>query len=186
MFGDFHFNPKHALAEQLVWDAGHAPENVGFSHNVQARTVRQGDETLVEAILKVHSVDLVADPATTCGLFEQEQGRASGTLPTIAQPWTLEQLRVGRPDLVRQIEEAACAELSGLRLQLDGLLAEQALRESEDRLRLAVEAADIGRSQHVVDQDRQPGPLWQQSERDLDIAHRADMCAPAAEPPRDK
>ena len=71
LFGDFHFNPKHALAEQLLWDAEHAPENVGFSHNVQARTVRQGDDTLVEAILKVHSVDLVADPATTGGLIEQ-------------------------------------------------------------------------------------------------------------------
>ena len=39
LFADFHFNPKHALAEQLLWDAEHAPENVGFSHNVEARTV---------------------------------------------------------------------------------------------------------------------------------------------------
>ena len=38
LFADFHFNPKHALAEQLLWDAEHAPENVGFSHNVEART----------------------------------------------------------------------------------------------------------------------------------------------------
>ena len=30
LFADFHFNPKHPLAEQLVWDAEHAPENVGF------------------------------------------------------------------------------------------------------------------------------------------------------------
>ena len=37
LFADFHFNPKHALAEQLLWDAEHAPENVGFSHNVEAR-----------------------------------------------------------------------------------------------------------------------------------------------------
>ena len=36
LFADFHFNPKHALAEQLLWDAEHAPENVGFSHNVEA------------------------------------------------------------------------------------------------------------------------------------------------------
>jgi hypothetical protein len=71
LFGDLHFNPKHALAEQLLWDAEHAPENVGFSHNVQARTVRQGEQTVVEAILRVQSVDLVADPATTRGLFEQ-------------------------------------------------------------------------------------------------------------------
>lgn len=75
LFGDFHFNPRHALAEQLAWDAQHAPANVGFSHNVEARTVRRGDRTLVEAILRVNSVDLVADPATTRGLFEDESSR---------------------------------------------------------------------------------------------------------------
>jgi hypothetical protein len=73
LFADFHFNPKHALAEQLLWDAEHSPENVGFSHNVEARTVRQGERLVVEAITRVQSVDLVADPATTRGLFEQQQ-----------------------------------------------------------------------------------------------------------------
>lgn len=72
LFGDFHFNPKHALAEQLIWDAEHAPENVGFSHNVEARTSRQGEQVIVESILRVQSVDLVADPATTRGLFEAD------------------------------------------------------------------------------------------------------------------
>lgn len=70
LFADFHFNPKHALAEQFLWDAEHAPENVGFSHNVIARTSREGERLVVEKILKVQSVDLVADPATTNGLFE--------------------------------------------------------------------------------------------------------------------
>ena len=73
LFADFHFNPKHALAEQLLWDAEHAPENVGFSHNVEARTARRGDRLVVEAITRVQSVDLVADPATTRGLFESQQ-----------------------------------------------------------------------------------------------------------------
>ena len=71
LFGDFHFNPKHRLAEQLLWDAEHAPENVGFSHNVTARTAREHDRVVVEEITAVQSVDLVADPATTRGLFEQ-------------------------------------------------------------------------------------------------------------------
>jgi hypothetical protein len=70
LFGDLHFNPKHALAEQLIWDAEHAPENVGFSHNVQARTSRRDDLLVVEEITRVQSVDLVADPATTRGLYE--------------------------------------------------------------------------------------------------------------------
>jgi hypothetical protein len=71
--GDFHFNPKHALAEQLIWDAEHSPENVGFSHNVEARTSRRDGKVVVEEITRVQSVDLVADPATTRGLFEQHE-----------------------------------------------------------------------------------------------------------------
>ncbi|MEN6458586.1 MAG: hypothetical protein ABFC63_06615 [Thermoguttaceae bacterium] len=80
LFADFHFNPKHALAEQLIWDAERSPENVGFSHNVEARCVRRGDRLVVEAITRVQSVDLVADPATTRGLFEDaapEDGQAA-------------------------------------------------------------------------------------------------------------
>ncbi len=92
LFGDFHFNPKHALAEQLIWDAEHAPENVGFSHNVEARTSRRGDRVVVEAILRVQSVDLVADPATTRGLFEwagiaggKDGGGGEGDSPIFAE-----------------------------------------------------------------------------------------------------
>jgi hypothetical protein len=133
LFGDFHFNPKHALAEQLLWDAEHAPENVGFSHNVQARTVRHGDETLVEAILKVHSVDLVADPATTCGLFEQTR-TAGGS--EISQPslvaCTLEELRLARPDLLQQLDEQTSAELAQLRRRIDELETVEALRGKRD------------------------------------------------------
>jgi hypothetical protein len=43
---------------------------VGLSHNVEARTSRHDGQTIVEQILRVNSVDLVADPATTRGLFE--------------------------------------------------------------------------------------------------------------------
>jgi hypothetical protein len=82
LFADFHFNPKHGLAEQLAWDAEHAPENVGFSHNVEARTVRRDGRVVVEAITRVQSVDLVADPATTRGLFESRVGE--GTVPAAA------------------------------------------------------------------------------------------------------
>lgn len=70
LFGDLHYNPSHPLAEQLAWDAEHAPENVGLSHNVLARTRRDASVVVVEAITRVRSVDLVADPATTNGLFE--------------------------------------------------------------------------------------------------------------------
>jgi hypothetical protein len=70
LFADFWFNPKHSIAEQLLWDAEHAPDNVGFSHNVEAVVKRQNTTALVEKIVAVRSVDLVADPAATQGLFE--------------------------------------------------------------------------------------------------------------------
>jgi len=110
LFGDLHFNPKHALAEQLLWDAEHAPENVGLSHNVEAKLKRTGQETLVEEILRVQSVDLVADPATTRGLFEEAD-------PSILPPLdhlTMAALKAERPDLCAELLDEQAAELARL------------------------------------------------------------------------
>ncbi len=122
LFGDFHFNPKHALAEQLVWDAQHAPQNVGFSHNVQARTTRQGDQVVVEAITRVQSVDLVADPATTRGLFESDAGGGEadphGTPPSGP---TVDGLKRDHPELVEALCQEQTAEVSRLRAEVQRL-----------------------------------------------------------------
>ena len=115
LFGDLHLNPAHALAEQLLWDAQHAPGNVGLSHNVQAQTVTRGGATVVEAILKVQGVDLVADPATTRGLFEQanpgqseasqhavESNAGDGTQPEVNT--VVNELREERDELHSEVE----------------------------------------------------------------------------------
>lgn len=125
IFADFHFNPKHPLAEQLVWDAEHAPHNVGFSHNVVALTSTRGGRTVVEAITHVHSVDLVADPATTHGLFEQSLSQTEGDEMDITQI-TLDQIKAQRPDLV----EALLLEQSA------GGGGEEAIRQGEELARL--------------------------------------------------
>jgi len=135
LFGDLHYNPKHALAEQLAWDAEHAPENVGFSHNVEARTSRSSGQTVVEAILKVQSVDLVADPATTLGLFESEGSSETSASPSetpsdfeeFLKQLTLEDLRSARPELVEAILAEALATTESVELS--------ALREEVVRLR---------------------------------------------------
>ena len=139
LFGDLHFNPRHALAEQLIWDAEHSPENVGFSHNVEAQTSRRDDRLVVEAIKQVRSVDLVADPATTRGLFESANSSDRLTLDRL----TLEELRQQRPDLVTAIltEQATvqaterAAETERLRKALDCLEAENATRRKEETAR---------------------------------------------------
>jgi len=112
LFGNLHFNPKHALAEQLMWDAKHNPRNVGFSHNVYARLSRDETDVLVEEITHVQSVDLVADPATTKGLYEQAGNDGAGDLPQ--ERWdalTAETLRLHRPDLYKELCEQRHREL---------------------------------------------------------------------------
>ncbi len=118
LFGDLHFNPKHALAEQLLWDAQHNPHNVGFSHNVLAQLSRERETAVVEAITKVQSVDLVADPATTQGLFEQHRdvNRNNGSDQVALDALTREVLELHRPDLLKELESA---EVQRLRQQLD-------------------------------------------------------------------
>lgn len=130
LFGDFHFNPKHALAEQLAWDAEHAPENVGFSHNVCARTSRRGDRLVVEAITKVQSVDLVADPATTRGLFEGTGEPTSGPRedPPLLAEATVDDLRRYRVDLVDTLLREQGAEFESAREELDRLRALETAR----------------------------------------------------------
>jgi hypothetical protein len=127
LFGDFHFNPKHALAEQLMWDAEHAPENVGFSHNVEARTSRSGDRVVVEAITRVQSVDLVADPATTSGLFEA--AASPDVLDATASPLTLDDLKREYPELIENIGREQAAELSRLRQEVERLTALESLQQ---------------------------------------------------------
>jgi hypothetical protein len=155
LFADLFFNPKHALAEQLAWDAEHAPENVGFSHNVEARTSRAGDRVVVEAILRVQGVDLVADPATTRGLFEAVgdpaatrggiesaggAGESNSGGPDVTPPadlgqLTLEELKNKRPDLVEAILEGTVADLARLRAEIDRLESAEALRQKHVRIR---------------------------------------------------
>jgi hypothetical protein len=140
LFGDLHFNPKHALSEQLVWDSEHAPQNVGLSHNVLARVTRSGDETVVEAITKVQSIDLVADPATTTGLFEHssaptDETRSSGVSQKLVwDELTLDHLDLHRPDLLRELREAHAEELNEVRRRVDELAAREAAAERRRRI----------------------------------------------------
>jgi len=107
IYGDLYYNPKHNLAAQLEWDAEHSPESVGLSHNVAAAVSRKGGRMVVEDISKVLSVDLVADPATTRGLFESFTGDSDMSLKDA----TVEQLREEAPDQVKAIIAEAIAAL---------------------------------------------------------------------------
>jgi hypothetical protein len=135
LFADFHFNPKHTLAEQLLWDAEHAPENVGFSHNVEARTTRRGDRVIVEAITRVQSVDLVADPATTRGLFESQAADASPPAGDGPAPLTVEDLKREHPQLVEALCEPQAAEVRRLEAEVARLTEAESLHRKREHVR---------------------------------------------------
>ena len=86
LYGDLLVNPKHPLAEQLLWDAENCPENVGLSHDAQGRTRMEGGRLIVESIQQVRSVDLVAEPATTRSLYEDRSAGAVADPTTDAPP----------------------------------------------------------------------------------------------------
>ena len=106
LYGDFHFNPRHALAEQIAWDAENAPQNLGFSHDTRGGSRNIGGKLVVESIDQVLSVDLVANPATTTGLFESSDSEPQTPEekdPMDLSKLTLQELRESRDDLVKTI-----------------------------------------------------------------------------------
>ena len=139
LFADFHFNPKHQLAEQLLWDAEHAPENVGFSHNVEARTARRGERVVIEAITRVQSVDLVADPATTRGLFEATYSNGKGTVPFSSdENWDspqLQALKREHPELVEALLAEQAAETHRMQSEISRLREIESAQQKQQLVR---------------------------------------------------
>ena len=84
LFGDLHYNPKHALADQVCWDAENSPESCGLSHNASVSSRKSRGRDVVERIVVVRSVDVVADPATTNSLFESHQPNEGDPMSQIA------------------------------------------------------------------------------------------------------
>lgn len=197
LFGVLHFNPRHTLAEQLVWDAENSPENVGLSHNVLARTTQDGDAVVVAEITKVLSVDLVADPATTRGLFEQSKRREHAHPPAAESVvdldplagLTLEQLEDARPDLTQAVRAPLEHELASLRATIDRLYAREAAQERRRHVEQALTehglptpADDDPAAERLVSQEFLRRLLEASDDAEVDrlVKDRADAVAEAA------
>jgi len=72
LVGDLHLLLADPRAAKVLEAASKRPESFGLSHNASGRFGERNGRRVVEAILSVRSVDLVADPATTRGLFESK------------------------------------------------------------------------------------------------------------------
>lgn len=98
LYSDFHFPPKHRLAEQILWDAANAPHALGFSIATRGKKELRNGQQIVEEIVfdrSTHSIDLVSRPATTRGLFESRQ--PVSTSPDTAAAKTLKEVVQGLP-----------------------------------------------------------------------------------------
>ena len=146
-FADLHINPKHPLAEQLLWDAEHSPESVGLSPNHRIKASTKAGKVIVESIEKVNSVDLVADPATTRSLFEHTEGSMSEiTLEAVrACPEILKALKAEAVSEFNATEErkAQVAELADVKTKLDAFEAKEAVAAKRAKVAKIVTEAKL-------------------------------------------
>lgn len=157
-YADLRINPKHALAEQLFWDAEHAPQNVGLSHDAVGKATRRNGRTVVESIDSIRSVDLVAEPATTAGLFEcftlmNPGGRSMSDDMLSLQEATFDQIKAKRPDLIELMKadlseaeaiKAKDAEIADLKAKLKEATDREAAAKHRETVLAEVKAAGLG------------------------------------------
>lgn len=137
VFGDLHYNPKHAVAEQLAWDAENAPNSAGFSpHHFYRYSRGQEGRIVIEEIQKVFSVDLVAHPATTKGFRESIEEPVMSELSTMS----VEQVITARPD----VETFVASKIKGSQ-EAQEAASRMALLEAENKALKAAEADRIRR-----------------------------------------
>ena len=84
--GTFNVLRSHPMYERVMEAAERNPGLFGFSHVAMCETKigRDGAE-VIERINAVESIDLVADPATTNGLFESREHRKMITIKVLAE-----------------------------------------------------------------------------------------------------
>ena len=107
---------------------------------------RRGDRVVVEAITRVQSVDLVADPATTRGLFEsaaRETDAATAAPAGTAKLLTLDDLQREHPDLVESIRREQADEICRLRQEVDRLTALEATEQKRSLARWLLREFDL-------------------------------------------
>lgn len=73
IYGDLHYLKAHPNAPMLVEAAQRNPSRFGLSHNAEGSLVRRDGKNVVESVSRVHSIDIVQNPATNRGLFESEE-----------------------------------------------------------------------------------------------------------------
>lgn len=104
-YGELWLNPKHPLAESIAWDAEHAPDSLGMSHNAVGEGRVEGSNRVITAITRVRSNDVVCAAATTTSLFESAEDA------TVDKNALLKSHIAGVADLVEGLDDNALGQL---------------------------------------------------------------------------
>jgi len=125
-FGTIYFNPQHAAASQFVWDITHAPKTMGMSVNASIESEKpvKGKDSDVNAIESIRSVDVVTNPATTDGIFEEHIEEEE------EMALTLEEIKK-HPELIKSILEEHNSEATE---QAELIAAKKSAKDLQDRL----------------------------------------------------
>ncbi len=101
LYADLPYYKSHPMAGLVAEIAERSPDKMGLSHNAAVQESIRGGKVVLEAIVRVRSVDLVCRPATTRGVFESVGSVASG------RQTALDKRRVMERVANRIVEEAA-------------------------------------------------------------------------------
>jgi len=96
--GDFIGLPNDE-GKRFVDIAERMPEIAGMSQNAMGKFSKENGEDVVEEITAIESVDLVSSPATTAGIFENDNSNYKENNAMEYKDITLEELRIRRKDL---------------------------------------------------------------------------------------
>lgn len=151
--GTLNILPLHAWVLEV---AARKPDLLGMSHVARGAITKEGEETIVEEILAVRSVDIVSDPATTSSLFEHREDvdgdEGSPGHDEGGSDMTTKELRESHPDLVAEIREEllreikASGEMDGLKAQVTKLEESvKALTKERDEAREKIAAAETAK-----------------------------------------
>jgi hypothetical protein len=129
IYGDLVFLKSHVLAEQLCEAAERMPEQFGLSHHAEGYVTSDEGKTIVEGFERIFSVDIVRNPATSRGLFEQlgSESHFDGSLGKESQHDSTE-------------HDATIAEL---RAQIKRLEAERDARQLLESAGIAADSAKV-------------------------------------------
>lgn len=72
VYADLHLLKEHTQFGAVCESAERSPKRFGLSHNAEGPVEHRNGTNIVEDIERVHSVDIVRNPATNAGLFESE------------------------------------------------------------------------------------------------------------------